>query len=85
MENLYTARIIRHSPFAHPTDNASCLLPPPPPPPQKKLNNLGFSFLLGITIASREIEDNAYADFYLRRWWWGGGVGKQDVFWEMYK
>ena len=48
-----------------------------PPPPQKKLNNLGFSFLLGITIASREIEDNAYADFYLRRWWWGGGGGGQ--------
>ena len=82
MENLYTARLIRPSAFSHLTDNASCLhaaKTPAPTPLPKKMDHLGFSFLLGITIASREIEDNAYA--YAG---WGGGGGKQGVFWEMW-
>ena len=35
----------------------------PPTPPPKILNNLCFSFLLGIATVSREIENNAYAKF----------------------
>ena len=34
-----------------------------PPPPRQILNNLCFSFLLGITAAQREIENTAYANF----------------------
>ena len=88
MENLYTARIIRPSAFSHLTDNAFCLHAPPPhpsppppiaPPTHKKLHNLGFSFLLGITIASKEIEDNTCAGFFFRE------VGQKGVFWEMCK
>ena len=77
MENLYTARIIRPSAFSHLTDNAFCLHAPPPPPPPphpKKLHNLGFSFLLGITIASKEIEDDACAGFFFE-----GGRAKRCI------
>ena len=42
----------------------------PPPPPIQFLHNLRFSFLLGITAVSREIENNAYAKI------WGGGANK---------
>ena len=41
---------------------------PHPPPKKKKLHNLCFSFLLGITAVPRGIENNAYAKF-------GGGEG----------
>ena len=46
------------------------LLPRPRPPPQKKNNNknfitIFFQFLIGITVAAREIEDNSYA----KCWW----------------
>ena len=36
----------------------------PPPPQKKKLLNLCFSFLLGITAVPREIENNASAKFW---------------------
>ena len=39
------------------------LISPLPLPPQI-LHNLSFSFLLGITIIQREIENNAYAKFW---------------------
>ena len=43
---------------------------PPPPPTQKRIfHNLCFSFLLGITAVPREIENNAYAQFW--------GVGEE--------
>ena len=51
----------RHS---HISQNASPYLPPPPSP-QKILHNLCFSFLLGITAVPREIENNAYAKFWV--------------------
>ena len=35
-----------------------------PPPPPQILHNLCFSFLLGITVVQREIENNAYAKFW---------------------
>ena len=39
------------------------LISPLPLPPQI-LHNLSFSFLLGITIIQREIENNGYAKFW---------------------
>ena len=42
----------------------SCTLFPPSPCPPQILHNLSFSFLLGITIIQREIENNAYAKFW---------------------
>ena len=41
--------------------------------PPKLLHNLCFSFLLGITAVPREIENNAYANFF-----WGGGGGEGE-------
>ena len=38
-----------------------CPRPPPHPRRKKKLHNLCFSFLLGITAVPRETENNAYA------------------------
>ena len=49
---------IRH---LHVNHNAPYL--PPPPPPQI-LHNLCFSFLLGIAVVPREIENNCYAKFW---------------------
>ena len=46
------------------------LISPPPHPPIQFLHNLRFSFLLGITAVSREIENNAYAKI------WGEGGGQ---------
>ena len=37
------------------------LAPPPPPTPPQIFHNLCFSFLLGIIVVPREIENNAYA------------------------
>ena len=37
------------------------LLAPPPTPPPQSFYNLCFSFLLGIIVVPREIENNAYA------------------------
>ena len=54
---------IRHLHISH---KAPFLPPPSPTPPPKKkknLNNLCFSFLMGITTVPREIENNAYAKF----------------------
>ena len=39
------------------------LICPPPPSPQI-LHNLCFSFLLGIAVVPREIENNSYAKFW---------------------
>ena len=39
-------------------------IPHDAPQPPKILYNLCFSFLLGITAAPREIENNAYAEFW---------------------
>ena len=44
--------------------------------PEKKLHNLCFSFLLGITAVPREIEKSAYAKF---------GGGKYVALWDMWK
>ena len=45
--------------------NAPYLRPPsPPPPPPKKMHNLCFLFLLGITAIPREIENKVYAKFW---------------------
>ena len=40
----------------------------PPPPPPQSFYNLCFSFLLGIIVVPREIENNAYAKS------WGGQI-----------
>ena len=50
--------------------------PPLPPPPQKKFHNHCFQFLLGITVALREIQDNGYAKIFLSRELGGGEVYK---------
>ena len=39
------------------------IFPHTPTPPQKKLHNLLFSFLLGITAVLRDIENNACKKF----------------------
>ena len=49
------------------------LLTAAPPPPPNILQNLCFSFILGITAVPREIENNAYTSFIF--FWRGGGVG----------
>ena len=59
--------IIHHFYIAH---NTSYL-----PPPTKKLDN--HCLLLSITIVSREIKENAYANFW--------SVNKTSVSWEMFK
>ena len=52
-----------------------------PPPPPQILHNLCFSFLLGITVVPREIEDNGYAHFLP---FFRGGEGVQPrCIWEM--
>ena len=38
--------------------------PAPPSPQKNNLNNLCLSFLLGITAVPREIENNAYTNFW---------------------
>ena len=59
---MYRTWVIRHFHISH---YAPYLRPLPPPSPlqKKKLHNLCFSFLLGITVVPREIESNAYAKF----------------------
>ena len=52
---VYPKLAICTSPIIH----LAC--PRPPPPFPKILHNLCSSFLLGITVVPREIEDNAYA------------------------
>ena len=51
---------IRHLHISH---NTPCLRSPPTPHP-KILHILCFSFLLGITAVSKEIDDNVYAQFW---------------------
>ena len=51
----------------HRDHTASCL-------PQQILHNNYFQFLQGITVVSREIEDNGYAKFV---------AGKQGALWAM--
>ena len=63
---MQSARRRKQSTYAtctFPIMHLVCLPPSPPPPPHQILHNLGFSFLLGITVAPREIENNAYAKF----------------------
>ena len=54
------------------------VFPPTPLPPrqEKNLHCLRFSFVLGIAIASREIDGNTYAKFCRDG---GGGGGEQGV------
>ena len=54
----------------HIDHNAPCL-----PPPPEKFHNRCFQFLLGITVVSREIQDNGYAIFFF----WMGGTGVKKV------
>ena len=42
------------------------------PPPPEKFHNRSFQFSLGITVVSREIQDNGYAIFFF---FFGGGGG----------
>ena len=44
-----------------------------PPPPRIIFHNLCFSFILGITVVPREIENNAYA----KSFFFFGGGGRQ--------
>ena len=50
-----------NSPFDIP-HNTPCLRPPRPQ--KKNLHNFCFQFPLGITVVSRETEENAYAKFW---------------------
>ena len=43
--------------------NTPCLPQPPPLNPQINLYENWFQFLLGITVAPREVEDSVYAEF----------------------
>ena len=58
LTNFYVTQVLRHLHVSH---NAPYL-------PPKSWHNLCFSFLLNITAAPREIENNAYAKF------WGGQI-----------
>ena len=57
---LYYVSYLRHLHISH---NAPYLRPPTTPCKKKKLHNR-FTFLLGITAAPREFENNAYAKFW---------------------
>ena len=70
------------SPFTHlPLYTVHSPLSPPPPKKKKKkkLHNLCFSFLLGIVVVRREIEDLPLQFFFFGGGGWGGMVSHDFV------
>ena len=64
--------------YFHVDHNAPCL----PPTPSENFHNRCFQFSLGITVVSREIQDNGYAIFSF--FFLGGGF-KEGALWSMLK